>query len=53
MGFEMNGVFCRVAASFNKALQLTANSAFQLRFGSLLAFNLGCSATFGGAVVRS
>jgi hypothetical protein len=37
----------------NKALQLTANSAFQLRFGSLLAFNVGGSATFGGAVGRS
>jgi hypothetical protein len=37
----------------NKALQLTANSAFQLGFGSFLAFNLGGSATFGGAVVRS
>jgi hypothetical protein len=28
-----------------KALQLTANSVFQLRFGSLLAFNLGGWAT--------
>jgi hypothetical protein len=37
----------------NKALQLTANSAFQLGFGSLLAFNLGASATIGGAVGRS
>jgi hypothetical protein len=36
-----------------KALQLTPNSAFQGRFGSLLAFNLGASATFGGAVGRS
>jgi hypothetical protein len=30
----------------NKALQLTANSAFQLRFGSIAASNLGASATF-------
>jgi len=37
----------------NEALQMPANSAFQLRFGSLLAFNLGGSAIFGGAVVRS
>jgi hypothetical protein len=37
----------------NKALQLTANSAFQLRSGSLLAFNVGGSAIFGGAVGRS
>jgi hypothetical protein len=37
----------------NKALQLTANSMFQLRFGSVLAFNLGASAAFGGAVGRS
>jgi hypothetical protein len=37
----------------NKALQLTANSVFQLRFGSFLAFNLGGSATFRGAVGRS
>jgi len=37
----------------NKALQLTANSAFQLGLGSLLAFNLGASATVGGAVGRS
>jgi len=29
----------------NKALQLTANSAFQLRFGSLLASTSGASAT--------
>jgi hypothetical protein len=32
----------------NNALQLTANSAFQLRFGSLLASTLGASATVGG-----
>jgi len=36
-----------------KALQLTANSAFHLRFGSILASTLGGSATFGGTVVRS
>jgi len=36
-----------------KALQLTANSLFQLEFGGLLAFNLGASAIFGGAVGRS
>jgi len=36
-----------------EALQLTANRAFQLGFGSVLAFNLGGSATFDGAVVRS
>jgi hypothetical protein len=36
-----------------KALQLMANSAFQLRSGSLLALNLGGSATFGGAIVGS
>jgi len=36
-----------------KALQLTVNSAFHLGFGSFLAFNLGGSATFGGAVARS
>ena len=35
-----------------KALQLTANSAFQLGFGSLLASTLGASATFGGADVH-
>jgi len=35
----------------NKAL-LTANSAFQLRFGSVLAFNLGGSTIIGGAVGR-
>jgi hypothetical protein len=29
----------------NKALQLTANSAFQLKFGRLLASTLGASAT--------
>ena len=37
----------------NTALQLPANSAFQLRFGSLLASNPGAAATIGGAVVRS
>ncbi len=36
-----------------KALQLPADSAFQLRFGSFLALILGSSAVFGGAVVRS
>ncbi len=36
-----------------KALQLTANSAFQLGFGDLLAFNSGSSATFGSTVGRS
>ena len=41
-----------MSAPSNKALQLTANSAFHLRFGSLLALNLGGSATFGGAGVR-
>jgi hypothetical protein len=42
-----------VGALPNKALQLTANSTFQLRFGSVLAFNVGGSVTFGGAVGRS
>jgi hypothetical protein len=28
----------------NKALQLTSNSAFQLRFGSILASNTGAQA---------
>ena len=37
----------------NKALQLTALSAFQLWFGSLPASTVGGSATFGRAVVRS
>jgi len=37
----------------NKALQLTANSAFQSESGSLLAFDFGGSADSGGAVVRS
>jgi hypothetical protein len=51
LDLRVNGFASRTLP--NKALQLTANSAFQLRFGSLLAFNLGGSATFGGAVVRS
>jgi hypothetical protein len=42
-----------VSALPNKALQLTANRAFQLGFGSLLAFDLGGWTTFGGAVGRS
>lgn len=37
----------------NKALQLTLNSAFHLKLGSLLAFNPVGSAAFGGAVVRT
>jgi hypothetical protein len=37
----------------NKPLQLTADSAFQFGFGSLLTFNLAGAATCGGAVGRS
>jgi hypothetical protein len=37
----------------NKALQLTPNSGFQLRFGSLLASTLGARSASGGAVGRS
>jgi len=37
----------------NKALQLTANSSFQLGFDSFLAVNSGGSAAFGGAAGRS
>jgi hypothetical protein len=37
----------------NKALQLPANSVFQSKFSSLLAFNFGSSAIVVGAVVRS
>ena len=37
----------------NKALQLTATSAFQSKLASLLAFNLGGSTVFGSAAGRS
>jgi hypothetical protein len=50
---SMGSLSVRQTPPLNKALQLTANSAPQLRFCSILAFNLGDSATFGGAVVRS
>jgi len=53
-GASLSCSFSRVAtAPSNQALQLTANSAFLSRFGSLLAFNLGGSATLGGAIGRS
>jgi hypothetical protein len=43
----------RVRTPPNKMQQLPANSAFQLKSGSVKAFNLGGSATFSSAVARS
>ncbi len=37
----------------NKALQLTANSTFQLRFGNLLALTLGAQAISDGLLAAA
>jgi len=41
------------AQALNEALQLPANSAVQLRFGTFVASILGAQLAFGGAVGRS